>query len=200
MKGSLVILSFFSAGILLGVLHLLPGSVDLSGASMGILCLLMALVGFSVGNNPDSLKNIRKLDRKVMLLPLMTLLGTFLGCTLAWFLVRGTRLSDLLAIGSGFGYYSLSSILISESRGVALGTLALLSNIIREVMALLMAPLLKTACGPLAPIAAGGATTADTTLPVISSVCGERYTVISIYHGFIVDFSVPFLVTFFCAL
>ena len=193
-------MSFFAAGILLGVLHLLPESFDLSGVSMVILCLLMALVGFSVGNNPDSLNNIKTLDRKVLLLPLMTVLGTFLGCTLAWALVRGTGLSDLLAIGSGFGYYSLSSILISESRGVSLGTLALLSNIIREVMALLMAPLFKTACGPLAPIAAGGATTADTTLPVITSVCGEKYAVISIYHGFVVDFSVPFLVSFFCAL
>ena len=42
-------MSFFAAGILLGVLHLLPESVDLSGVSMVILCLLMALVGFSVG-------------------------------------------------------------------------------------------------------------------------------------------------------
>ena len=77
-------MSFFAAGILLGVLHLLPESVDLSGVSMVILCLLMALVGFSVGNNPDSLNNIKTLDRKVLLLPLMTVLGTFLGCTLAW--------------------------------------------------------------------------------------------------------------------
>ena len=96
-------MSFFAAGILLGVLHLLPESVDLSWVSMVILCLLMALVGFSVGNNPDSLNNIKTLDRKVLLLPLMTVLGTILGCTLAWALVRGTGLSDLLAIGSGFG-------------------------------------------------------------------------------------------------
>ncbi len=40
----------------------------------------------------------------------------------------------------------------------------------------------------------------DVTLPIITNTCGERYAVLSIYHGFVVDFSVPFLVTFFCVL
>ena len=78
-----------------------------------------------------------------------------------------------------------------------MGTLALTANIIREIITLLGAPLLVCWFGKLAPICAGGATTMDTTLPVITRFSGKEFVVISIFHGFIVDFSVPFLVTFF---
>ena len=54
--------------------------------------------------------------------------------------------------------------------------------------------------GKLAPISVGGATTMDTTLPIITRVSGQSLVIVSIYHGFVVDFTVPFLVTFFCSL
>lgn len=58
--------------------------------------------------------------------------------------------------GIGFGYYSLSSIFITEYKGTELGTIALLSNIVREMITLLLSPLLVKVAGPLAPIAARG--------------------------------------------
>ena len=84
-----------------------------------------------------------------------------------------------------------------------LGTLAgcaLLSNIMREIIALLGAPLLVKYFGKLAPISVGGATTMDTTLPIITRCSGKEFVIISIFHGFVVDFSVPFLVTFLCSI
>ena len=112
----------------------------------------------------------------------------------------GRTLWDCLAVGSGFGYYSLSSVFITEYRGAELGTVALVANIVREIITLLGAPLLVCWFGRLAPICSGGATTMDTTLPVISRFSGKEFVVVSIFHGFVVDFSVPFLVTFFCKL
>ena len=78
--------------------------------------------------------------------------------------------------------------------------MALLANIVREVITLLGAPLLVRWFGPLAPITSGGATTMDTTLPVITRWSGQDFVVLSLFHGFVVDFTVPFLVTFFCTL
>ncbi len=60
--------------------------------------------------------------------------------------------------------------------------------------------LLVKLAGPLAPISSGGATSMDTTLPVITATSGKEFAILSIYHGFIVDLSVPFLVTLFCGL
>ena len=76
--------------------------------------------------------------------------------------------------------------------------MALLANIIREVFTLLGAPLVVRYFGPLAPISCGGATTMDTTLPIITRTSGQDFVLLSLFHGFLVDFSVPFLVTMFC--
>jgi uncharacterized membrane protein YbjE (DUF340 family) len=40
----------------------------------------------------------------------------------------------------------------------------------------------------------------DTTLPVISQVSGTEYVVVALFHGMIIDFSVPLWVTFFLSL
>ena len=199
MGGSLVILGFFTLGIILGLAGLPAGQSIVHKLSFWSLCILMAMVGMSVGGNPELVSSIRSMNPHIALLPIATILGTYAGCIIVN-LFLGHSIADVLAIGSGFGYYSLSSVLISSSRGPHLGSIALISNIIREVFTLLCAPFLARIAGPLAPISSGGATTADTTLPIISSCCGDKFVLISIFHGFAVDFTVPFLVTLFCSL
>ena len=199
MGGSLVILGFFTLGIILGLAGLPVGQSIVHKLSFWSLCILMAMVGMSVGGNPELVSSIRSMNPRIALLPIATILGTYAGCIIVN-LFLGHSIADVLAIGSGFGYYSLSSVLISSSRGPHLGSIALISNIIREVFTLLCAPVLARIAGPLAPISSGGATTADTTLPIISSCCGDKFVLISIFHGFAVDFTVPFLVTLFCSL
>ena len=199
MGGSLVILGFFTLGIILGLAGLPVGQSIVHKLSFWSLCILMAMVGMSVGGNPELATSIKSMNPRIALLPIATILGTYAGCIIVN-LFLGHSIADVLAIGSGFGYYSLSSVLISSSRGPHLGSIALISNIIREVFTLLCAPVLARIAGPLAPISSGGATTADTTLPIISSCCGDKFVLISIFHGFAVDFTVPFLVTLFCSL
>mgnify|MGYP000796277080 FL=1 len=73
-------------------------------------------------------------------------------------------------------------------------------SIIREIFALLGAPLFVRYFGRLSPICAGGATTMDTTLPIITRYCGKDLVFVSIFHGILVDFTVPFFVSFFCSM
>lgn len=197
MKGSLIIVAFFVLGLLLARWGILPAELVENDFSMYALYGLMFLVGMSVGSDTKALKALREQDLKIVLVPLATILGTLAGSVLVGLVLPGRSLTDCLAVGSGFGYYSLSSVFITEYRGAELGTLALTANIIREIITLLGAPLLVCWFGKLAPICAGGATTMDTTLPVITRFSGKEFVVISIFHGFIIDFSVPFLVTFF---
>lgn len=197
MKGSLIIVAFFAAGILCGRADVLPQWVSSSTVSMTALCALLLCVGMGIGSNPDIKSEFRSLNPRVALLPLATILGSWAGAAIA-FLVLQRTITDCLAISSGFAYYSLSSIFLTEYRGIELGTIALVANLVREAITLLGTPLLARIFGPLAPISAGGATTMDTTLPIITHTCGQRFTILAIFHGFIVDFSVPFLVTFWC--
>lgn len=197
MKGSLIIVAFFAAGILCGRADVLPQWVSSSTVSMTALCALLLCVGMGIGSNPDMKSEFRSLNPRVALLPLATILGSWAGAAIA-FLVLQRTITDCLAISSGFAYYSLSSIFLTEYRGIELGTIAFVANLVREAITLLGTPLLARIFGPLAPISAGGATTMDTTLPIITHTCGQRFTILAIFHGFIVDFSVPFLVTFWC--
>lgn len=198
MKGSLIIVGFFILGIVCGLMGWLPSLDD--NLSFLTLCALLFCVGMTVGNNTTLLKSFKRLDPRLMLLPLMTIIGTLAATAVAALGLPHRSLTDCLAVGSGFGYYSLSSILITQYRGPDLGTVALLANIIREVITLLGAPLMVRYCGPLAPISSGGATTMDTTLPIITRTSGQEFVILSLFHGFLVDFSVPFLVTLFCSL
>ena len=200
MKGSLIIVGFFVLGIVCGLMQWLPDLNAYGNVSFLTLCGLLFCVGITVGNNTELLKSFKQLDPRLMLLPLMTIVGTLAATAITSLGMPGRSLTDCLAVGSGFGYYSLSSILITQYRGPELGTIALLANIIREVFTLLGAPLLVRYFGPLSPISCGGATTMDTTLPIITRCSGENFVILSLFHGFLVDFSVPFLVSFFCTL
>ena len=143
---------------------------------------------------------MRRRDPRLALLPVATAVGTLAGAALAAPLLAAWSLPDTLAVGAGFGYYSLSSIFIADLRGPELATTALLCNVMREIFTLLAAPLVARWCGPLAAVSIGGATTFDTTLPIITQSAGRPYAVVSVFHGCALDFSVPFLVTFFCTL
>ena len=160
----------------------------------------MFCVGFSIGNDKTTFHQFKNIPLRYLFLPLFTLLGTLIGVFCIALLSGSKHISEYLAIGSGFGYYSLSSILITQYKGISLGAIALLANVFREVITLIFAPLMVKYFGSLAPIAAGGATTMDTTFPIIVKSSGNEYVILSIYHGFIMDLSVPFLVTLFCLL
>lgn len=197
MKGSLIVVGFFVIGLLGGIEKMVPSWLLDLDVSFVALCGLLLFVGLGIGLNPEMKKEVRSLSPRMALLPVVTIIGSWLGALLIWTVLHRT-LSDCMAINSGFAYYSLSSIFITEYRGAELGTIALLANIIREMFTLLGAPLMARWFGPLAPISAGGATTMDTTLPILSQTMGQRYIALSIYHGFVVDFTVPFLVSWWC--
>lgn len=200
MKGSLIVVGFFLLGVLLGRMDVVPTWMQDSQITFVALCALLLCVGMTIGCNENIAAEFKALNPRLAFLPMATILGAFAGSLVAWCLLQYRGATDCLAVGSGFGYYSLSSIFITQYKGAELGTVALLANIFREMITLLLSPLLAKVFGPLAPISSGGATSMDTTLPIIVNTCGSQYTVVSLFHGFVVDFSVPFLVTMWCML
>ena len=200
MKGSLIIVGFFILGIAAGLSGMVPESIIDGDLTFYALCALLLCVGIGIGSDRNIVTKFKSLDVRMALLPLGTALGTFAGSLVVSFILSGRSPLDCLAVGSGFGYYSLSSIFITEYKGAELGTIALLANIIREMVTLLLSPVLAKVFGPLAPISSGGVTSMDTTLPIIMASSGEQYSAVSIFHGFILDFSIPFLVAFWCTL
>lgn len=194
MRGSFIILSFFVMGLFAGIYNLLPKHFIQNDYSLYALYLLMFLVGIGIGSNKKSLTLIKSVNFKILLVPLSVITGTYIGVSVFSLLQDNLNLIESLAVGSGFGYYSLSSVLISEVSSDTLGVIALLSNITREIITLLLTPLFARYFGKLAPIASGGATAMDTTLPVITKYIGSDYAIISVFSGVILTILVPFLI------
>jgi len=56
------------------------------------------------------------------------------------------------------------------------------------------APILARHLFKLAPISVGGATTMDTTLPIVTRFTGKEYAMICVFNGIVLTLSVPVLV------
>ena len=196
MKGSIIIILFFTAGLLAGINDLSPEILKENDASVYALFLLMFLVGIGIGADRNIWPMLKNMNLKILLIPLSVIIGTLAGSGICSLFLKDLNLADTLAVGSGFGYYSLSSIIISQVRNETIGVIALLSNISREIFTLIAAPLLVKYFGKLAPIASGGAASMDTTLPIISRYSGKEYAILSVFSGVVLTLLVPFLIAF----
>jgi uncharacterized membrane protein YbjE (DUF340 family) len=192
--GSLIAAASFliglPAGILISGFHKLP--FDPAGT---VLYLLMFMVGLGAGADPTALSFVKKYGLRLFLLPLAVVAGTMAGALITALLWPALPIRESLAVGAGFGYYSLSSLLIQELSGGDWAAVALLSKIIREILTLLAAPFLVRAAGPSAPAAAGGATSMDTTLAATVQYSGRAWTVPALFSGIVLTLLTPFAVT-----
>ncbi len=195
MKGSLCVLAFFISGIVVGHFELLPQSLVESDISTWALWAMLIMAGMSMGINVNAWRVVRDLKGLIILVPCTVFIGTVLGSMLAWiFLDMGLR--DVVAVGGGFGYYSLSSIIIGEFSGAKLASMALIANMSRELLTLLLAPFMVRYFGQLSSVASGGAASMDTCLPIITQSSGEHAAIIGIFSGMSLTFIVPFFITF----
>ena len=206
MKSSLIVVAFFCTACLVGIFN--DFQFDMHNLSMYILYALMLQVGISIGSNKNLKFLIKSLRPNMLLVPIATIVGTLLFSAFASLLLSQWSVFDCMAVGSGFAYYSLSSILITQFKEASvglqlateLGTIALLANIFREMMALLGAPLIRKYFGKLAPISAAGVNSMDVLLPSITLYSGKDMIPVAIFHGILIDMSVPFFVSLFCSL
>lgn len=208
MRSSLMIVAAFIVGCIVGLADWTPEWLAEGDVVMWVLYALMIQVGIGIGSDSRLKEILRTLTPRLLLLPCATIVGTLIAVAAVSFLLPRWSLSEVLAVGSGMGYYSLSSILVTTLKepelgavvAAELGTIALMANILREMFTLLFAPMMVRWFSPVAPICSGGATTMDVTLPVITRYSGREWAFVAIVHGILVDFSVPLLVPLFCSL
>jgi len=194
MRGSIIIVLFFCSGLGFGLSGFSFNRFSDTDPSVYALYLLMFLVGISAGADKKVWKITGRNNIKILIIPAFVITGTLSGCALCSLFLTEMSLADSLAVGSGFGYYSLSSIIISKFRNETLGVIALIANISREILTLLFTPLLVRFFGRFAPILSGGATSMDTTLPVIIKYSGKDCAIPAIFNGIILTLLVPFII------
>lgn len=204
MKNVLMLLGVFGCGIVLGLFGLQPSGWDYDGLATIILYILAVQIGLGLGASGKLTAILRTVTPGMLMLPLGTIAGTLLFTVAVGAFFTQYALTDWLAIGSGLGYYSLSSVLILQLKGGALaaelGTLAVLTNIMREVLALFLIPLLVRYAGRYPAVAAAGVTSLDVALPMLGRYAGAEIVPVALLHGIVLEVAVPLLVTLFCTL
>ena len=196
MKNSIIILLMFIVGVVLGMYKFLPNFLIENDFSKYSLYALMFFVGIGIGADSNAFSVIRKTKIKIILVPLCVILGSLLGAAITSFFIFEINMTEAMAVAAGFGYYSLSSIFITEISGETLGVIALLSNVLREIITLLATPFFVKHFGKLGGIVSGGATSMDTCLPIISESTGKEWAIIAVFSGVLLTIIVPFLVPF----
>ncbi|MFB6215207.1 MAG: lysine exporter LysO family protein [Candidatus Bipolaricaulia bacterium] len=158
-----------------------------------VLGLLLFAVGISLGLNKSIFNQVSRLGWRIILLPISIGVGSIVGPLTIGFLLQLTP-TETAAVGAGFGWYSLSGVLLTKLHSPELGSIAFLANIFRELLTFLVLPLTARFLGKIVSIAPGGATTMDVTLPLLKEIWGEEIILPAFFSGAVLTSLVPLVV------
>lgn len=184
------------AGIAYGSLDLNLQVIDvIANNSNFILYALMLFVGISIGLNKGIFHKLKEYHVKIFIIPLGVIVGSVLGGILCSF-VTGIAMPSSTAIASGMGWYSLTGVMVGQYAGAQLGSIAFLSNLMREILSFFSIPWIAKHLNYYSCIAPAGATSEDTTLPMMMRYTDESTVVLSVFNGVVCSAVVPMIIEF----
>ena len=179
-------------GILLGYFTKSYINFDISLLIQFGLYLLLFFIGIDIGKNDNILNYLKKLNKKVLFLPFITVISSLAGGAVASILLS-LSIGEAVAISAGMGWYSFSAIELSKV-SVELGGIAFLSNIFRELLAIFLIPVIAKKIGSFESVSVAGATAMDSVLPIINRSNPAEISIISFYSGLVISIIVPILI------
>ncbi|MCE4625887.1 MAG: lysine exporter LysO family protein [Desulfurococcales archaeon] len=184
-KQAVSALAVFGVGLSMGYFGITPPRTE--QITTVLLGVLVFLIGLELGGRRDLGR--RDLLAGVFLAISTIAMSTIAGLLLGVVLDLDVRLSA--AVGGGCGWYTLTGPMLAEIGGAYWGYLGFTSNLAREIIVIALYPLLPRRL-EFAGIAAGGATTMDTSLGVIAAR-GRSLGVIAFAHGAIITLLLPII-------
>jgi len=183
-------------GILIGIFILSPASLKfINSITTLALAVLLFGVGVDIGQNRVVFQQLKKMGWQIIFIPLLIAIASIVSSLVAG-MILGLKFNEAAAVGAGFGWYSLSGVLLTKIYSVQLGSVAFLTNVFRELITFIILPFVVKYLGRITAIAPGGATTMDVTLPLIKEVAGEEIVIPAFISGVVLSSLVPVLVPF----
>lgn len=161
-----------------------------------LLLVFMLLIGLDLAYSP--------LDRswlnwKILLVPVGCIIGSILGAVICSFMINSISLKDLIMLSQGYGFYSMTGIVVTELRNAHLGSIALINDLFREIFAILFMYMIGWRY-PRSAISSAGATAMDVTLPMVKQACGNEFIPHAMVSGFVLSVLAPIAVSILAAL
>lgn len=193
---SLILCSTVLIGGILG--FTLKGTLDFPlNTSTYVLVVMIFCVGVQLRHSGIPLSAVF-LNKRGIALSLIFIASGLTGGIVASFLLD-LPLFHALALASGFGWYSLSSVLLNDAWGAVYGSIAFFNDLSREIVCLFTIPFFMRHF-PATAVSLGVATSPDCTLPIIQKSGGIQIVPLAISFGFIINLAVPFLLALFIGL
>lgn len=175
-KSSLIILAMVVVGMLVGY-FLIPRFTDADAFQtvsdnwlvIG-LCLMLGFAGFSMGIDGKVKSMLRGAGLGIILVPLAMAAGTLLAGVVYSFLTPMT-LQEGVAISAGFGWYTLAPSVISSAGHAVAGAVAFLHNVLREILGIILLPLVASKIGYIEAVTLPGTAAMDVCLPLVEQSC-----------------------------
>ena len=158
----------------------------------GSLYVLLFVMGLSFGLDRKATSELKKAGLKVLVVPFAVALGSIFGGLVGGLILR-LNLFASMAVSAGYGWYTLAGPLVTQFYGAELGALGFASNFLRELLTIVLISYLAR-MGKYAAVASGGATSMDTTLPLIVRYCGSETLILAFSSGFVLSLLAPFTI------
>ncbi|MDQ8935400.1 lysine exporter LysO family protein [Acinetobacter rudis] len=156
-----------------------------------LLLIFMFIIGLDLAYSPLSRS---WLNWRVLLVPLSCVIGSLAGGIFCALIFTEINIKDFIMLSQGFGFYSMSGIVVSELRNPTLGSIALINDLFREIVAILFMYIIGWRY-PRSAISSAGATAMDVTLPMIKQACGNEFIPHAMVSGMVLSILAPILVS-----
>ena len=198
---TVAIIASVAAGMAFGYLvirRMFEGNMDqfdsLAGLTIKIgLCLLLVFIGLDLGLDGTVVDNFKKVGLRILVFPAVVIVGTLAGAA-ACSLFMEFSLKECLAIGAGFGWYTLAPGIIMENGYVTASAVAFLHNVMRELFSIIFIPLIAKKIGYIETTGMPGAAAMDVCLPIVEKSTRSDIAVYSFVSGVILSTAVPIMV------
>lgn len=188
-----------TAGIVSGLLFIPEWFIEASGTMIIVgLSVLLFFVGVDLGTEGTIVQNFKAAGWRVILFPFIMILGTYLGAVCAG-LIIGVSAKDALCIASGFGWYTLAPAMLAEY-SIEISAISFMHNVMRELIGLLLLPIVAKKIGHIEATALVGAGSMDVCLPIIVKTTSGNMAVYAFITGVVLSISVPVMVSFMMGL
>ena len=164
--------------------------IEVSGdVARVILCGLLFMIGLKIGRDDKVFKEVKEVGLRILFFPLAAITGTY-AFTAAASVFLPVTAREAMAIGGGFGWYSLApTILLTYS--VSVSAICFLQNVMREIIGLMLIPAVAKWVGYIESTTLPGVAAADVCLPVVERATGSHIVVYSFVIGQAMGLSVP---------
>ena len=179
-------LYIFILSLIVGLIIGKYTGVEVGGIYEITLYILIFLVGMDLGTG--NIHEFKKAGKASLILPLLTIIGSLIGGFWGGFLLH-IPIKWSLAITAGCGWYSLAGPLVTQYSPLY-GAMAFITNLIRELVMILLFPFAVRKVPGKILVFIGGAGTMDSTLGIVKKFGTREDALVSFVHGFIVTIAV----------